>query len=41
MKIFLASSAPGHEGPNKEEVFLNLPRRLLSYDHIKRDQFNS
>lgn len=37
MKIYLASTAPGCEGGKNEIPYLELPRRLFSYHHIKHN----
>jgi len=38
MKIYLATTAPGNEAW-RERGMLNIPRRLLSYYHIIKKQF--
>lgn len=41
MKIYLASTAPGHEGKEPKLSLKNIHRRLLSYHHILFKMFTS
>jgi hypothetical protein len=42
MKIYLASTAPGTEGTEKNQLIsIPIPKRLLSYHHIKFNQFGT
>lgn len=41
MIIWHASVAPGHEATENTKPICLLTKRLLSYDHIRRGEFNT